>query len=235
MDPGRYRDDPEHRARLNKRGLPEPTRQPRYGNRLYCMVWADHDLFKLGLGSGKNARDASALRSISKYFEGQGTVPGSFKAWRAELPALEGAAWGDCQRLEMVVATAVKRRLGASPAGAVGLEWFTRNSLDQVSWTDELTAATIEALVFSGLDPKIEWAEYTPRRARASASPDPRNHGPSQRDSWRTMRNQRSECALKGCRAAVTDQAIRRDGFVYCSESHATVDRDQRRAERQAG
>jgi len=57
----RYVHDAEHPARLNKKGRREPTRQPRYANRLYCLVWADHDLFKLGLGSGGgSARSASA-------------------------------------------------------------------------------------------------------------------------------------------------------------------------------
>lgn len=93
------------------------------------MVWVDHDVFKVGLSSGQNDRDLSAVRTIRKYLEHEGAAPGGFIEWRAELPALEGAAWGDCQRFEMVVAAAVKRRLGASAAGAVGLEWLTRNDL----------------------------------------------------------------------------------------------------------
>ena len=86
------------------------------------MVWVDHDVFKVGLSSGQNDRDLSAVRTIRKYLEHEGAAPGGFIEWRAELPALEGAAWGDCQRFEMVVAAAVKRRLGASAAGAVGLQ-----------------------------------------------------------------------------------------------------------------
>ncbi len=220
----RYRDDPEHPARLNKRRLPEPTRQPRKSNRLYCLVWADHDLFKVGLSSGENARDLSAVRAIRKYFEHEGVTPGGFIEWRAELPQLEGAAWGDCQRLEMVVATALKRRLGASAAGAVGLEWLTGKDLQLVAWKDKLTAAAIDALHFSDFDPQVEWTEYTPRRPTDSA-------GASQRDAWRTMRNRRGQCAIKDCEAAVTDHAVRQGGFLYCSDAHATVDLAQRAAD----
>jgi hypothetical protein len=156
----------------------------------------DHDVFKVGLSSGQNARDVSGVRTISKYFEHDGVTPGTFIEWRAELPALEGAAWGDCQRLEMVVATAVKRRLGASAAGAVGLEWLTRHDLQLVSWQEELTAAAVDALLFSGLEPQVEWTESTPRRAS-----DSQIHGASQRDAWRTMRNRRGQCAMKACGA----------------------------------
>ncbi len=183
------------------------------------MVWADQDLFKVGLSSGRNARDVSAVRSIHKYFDHAGVTPGSFIEWRAELPALEGAAWGDCQRVEMVVATAVKRRLGASAAGAVGLEWLTREDLQLVAWKDELTAAAVEALPFSGLEPRVEWSEYTPGRAS-----DTQISGAPQRDAWRTTRNWRGQCAMKECGAALTDHAALQDGFLYCSDAHAALD-----------
>lgn len=196
---GRYRDDPAHPARLNKQGRPEPTRQPRFGNRLYCMVWTEHDLLKVGLSSGRNARDTSAVQAVAKYLGHEGVAPGSFVEWRAELPALDGAAWGDCQRLEMVFATAIKRRLGAPPAGAVGLEWLTRGELDEVVWRDELTAAAVEALQFSGRDAAVEWEEYTPRHEAHPAGSQRRIGGPSQLDAHRTMRNQRGMCAMKDC------------------------------------
>lgn len=43
----------------------------------------------------------------------------------------------------------------------LGLEWFTRGNLQAVSWKDELTAATAEAVKFSGLKQPAEWTEYT--------------------------------------------------------------------------
>jgi hypothetical protein len=89
------------------------------------MVWAQHDLFKVGLSSGLNARDVSADIAITRYFAFDGVRPGASIEWRAELRDLEGAAWGDCQRFEMVFASALKRQLGTSAAGAVGLEWLT--------------------------------------------------------------------------------------------------------------
>jgi hypothetical protein len=226
----RYRHDPDHPARLNKQGRPEPTRQPRYANRLYCLIWPDHDLFKLGLGSGKNARDASALQSITKYFGHEAVVPGAFVEWRAELPELEGAAWGDCQRFEMVFATAVKRRLGASAADAVALEWLTRPDLDHVVWKDELGAAAAEAMRFSGLEGTVEWAEYTPRRATHPHAAHPRIHGPSQLDAHRTMRNNRGVCAMKGCGAPLHDAPVGDGRFRYCSADHASVDSQARAA-----
>lgn len=100
-----------------------------------------------------------------------------------------------------------------------------------VSWKDELTAATIEALHFSGLEPQAEWTEYTPRRASNSAVGRPRIHGPSQRDAWRTMRNQRGQCAMRDCGAAIADHFVRHDGFLYCSDAHATADLDERAAD----
>lgn len=211
-DPARYRDDPEHSARLNKNHGPEPTRQPRYGNRLYCMVWAEHDLFKVGLSSGRNARDGSAVRTITKYLGYEGAVPGPFIEWRAALPVLEGEAWGDCQRLEMVFATALKQRLGASAARAVGLEWFTRRNLEDVRWKDELTSAAVAAMQFSGLPADVEWEEYTP------------THGPSQLDAHRTMRNQRAVCALKDCGVPLPEDSVARGRFRYCSTVHAERD-----------
>jgi hypothetical protein len=160
----RYRDNLDHPARLDKRGRPEPTRQLRKGNRLYCLVWDTHELFKVGLGSGKNARDASALRSITKYFAHDGITPERPDEWRADLPALDDKAWGDGQRFEMVFASALKERLNAEAAGAVGLEWFFRRDLHLVQWDEELTAATHQALNFSGLDqPEVRWAKQAAR------------------------------------------------------------------------
>lgn len=158
----RYLDDPEDSRRRDKRNRPEPTRQPRYGNRLYCMVWADHDLYKFGLSSARSARDTSAIRTIKKYFAAEeGFVLQSYEGWRTELPELDGYAWGDCQRFEMVVATAVKKRLRASAAVTLGLEWFTRKDLQDVSWKDDLTDATAEAVQFTGLKQPVEWTKYT--------------------------------------------------------------------------
>jgi len=219
----RYRHDPQHPARLNKQGRPEPTRQPRRANRLYALIWPDHDLFKLGLGSGRNARDASALQSITKYLGHEGVVPAEVAELRAELPQLEGAAWGDCQRLEMVFATAVKRRLGAASADAVGLEWLTRKDLDRVDWKAELTAAASDALAFSGLDTSVEWVEYSSGRAAASGG-SPRVHGPSQLDAHRTMRNNRGQCAMKGCGTPPPAAAIVGGRYRYCSQEHAERD-----------
>ena len=219
----RYRHDPQHPARLNKQGRPELTRQPRYANRLYALIWIDHDLFKLGLGSGRNARDASALQNLTKYLCHEGAAPGDFAEWRAEVPALEGAAWGDCQRLEMVFATAVKRRLGAASADAVGLEWLSRKDLDRVDWEAELTGAAAEALAFSGLDASVEWAEHSRVRAAASRA-SPRIHGPSQLDAHRTMRNNRGQCAMKRCGAPLPPVPAMQGRFQYCSEAHAEQD-----------
>ncbi len=221
---GRYGYDPEHPMGLDKHGRPEPTRQPRYGNRLYCLVWADHDLFKIGLGSGHNARALSAVQTITRYLQYEGVTPGSYIEWRAELPQLEGKAWGDGQRLEMVVATAVKRRLGAEAAVTLGLEWFTLKDLQLIPWKDELTVAMVEALRFSALAPQVEWIKYIRPPANNSA-------GASQRDAWRTMRNRGGQCAMKGCGSAVTDDAVRQGGFLYCSDAHATADLAQRAAE----
>jgi hypothetical protein len=219
----RYRHDPEHPSRRNKQGRPEPTRQPRHANRLYALIWPDHDLFKLGLGSGKNTRDASALRSIAKYYGYESVVPGDFEEWRAELPALEGSAWGDCQRLEMVFATAAKRRLEAASADAVGLEWLSRTDLDQVDWESELTDAANEALAFSGLDASVKWLEYSRGRAAASEGSQ-RVHGRSQLDAHRTMRNNRGECAMKGCGAPLPTAPVLSGQFRYCSDTHAERD-----------
>lgn len=169
MDLESYRDNLDHPARLDKRGRPEPTRQLRKDNRLYCLVWTRNDLFKVGLGSGKNARGTSALRSITKYFAHDGITPGRPDEWRADLRALDDKAWGDGQRFEMVFATALKERLNAQAAGAVGLEWFFRRDLHLVEWEVELTAATIQALRFSGLDqPEVRWIKQA---VRADAPP----------------------------------------------------------------
>jgi hypothetical protein len=175
-------------------------------------LWPDHDLFKVGLSSKKSSRDAAAVRSLAKYFK---EVPvGACKGWSTELPGLDGEAWGDCQRFEMVAAAAVRKRLGANSAGAVGFEWFFREGLDRVSWKAKLTSATNDALEFSGFKSHVAWMEYTPRVA-----------ADSQRDAWRTMRNKRGQCALKGCGVAVIPEAAPADGFLYCSDAHATADR----------
>lgn len=217
MDLERYRDDPDHRARR------DPTRRPRKNNRIYCLVWTENDLFKVGLGSGKIARDASALRSITKYFAYDGVTPGRPDEWRADLRVLDGRAWGDGQRFEMVFATALKERLNAGAAGAVGFEWFFRRDLHLVQWEEELKAATATALHFSGLEqPTVEWVKQP---SPLASEPHGGAGGSSQRDAWRTTRNRGGECAMKGCGALVTDQDVRQDGFLYCSEAHATVDR----------
>lgn len=164
MDLERYRDNLDHPARRDKRDRPEPTRQLRKANRLYCLVWAKNDLFKIGLGSGKTGRDYSALRSITKYFAFDGITPGRPDEWRADLRALDDRAWGDGQRFEMVFATALKERLNAEAAGAVGLEWFFRRDLHLVQWEEELRAATNRALCFSGLNqPEVAWAKQAAR------------------------------------------------------------------------
>jgi hypothetical protein len=220
----RYEHNPHHPARLNKNGRPEPTRQPRLDNQLYCMVWADHELLKVGLSSGRNRRDASAISTMTKYLGHDSVVPGRFIEWRAAVPGLEGAAWGDCQRLEMVFATSLKRRLGASAASAVGLEWLTRDALRLVSWVDELMAAAVEALRFTELDSSVEWIEYTPHSVTHVGIDNPRIRGSSQRDSWRTICNGHGQCAMRGCGARVDDHLSRNDRFRYCSDAHATVD-----------
>lgn len=218
----RYVHDAEHPARRNKNGRPEPTRQPRYANRLYCLVWADHDLFKLGLGSGgRSARSASARKSIARYFGSEAFTPGTLVEWRAELPFLEGQPWGDCQRLEMVFATALKRRLEASVADAVGLEWLTRGGLENVAWKAELTLAAEAAMVFTGLDASVQWDEYRTRQHAPRGSPNARIQGASQLDSHRTMRNRSGQCAMRGCGAPLPELPAVRGRFLYCSEAHA--------------
>jgi hypothetical protein len=223
-----YQHNPNHPARLNKNGRPEPTRQPRHDNRLYCMVWPDHQLIKVGLSSGRNKRDASAVVAITKYLVHDGVIPGRFTEWRAQIPELDGAAWGDCQRLEMVFATSLKRRLGASAAGAVGLEWLTRDAVGLVSWIDELIPAAVEALTFAGLDGPVDWIEYTPRPVTQARVDNPRIHGASQRDAWRTMRNRHGECAMRGCGVGINAGAVQNDRFRYCSDAHAVKDATER-------
>lgn len=210
--------------------MPEPTRHPRYGNRLYCLVWVDHDLFKVGLGSGRNARDRAAVGSLTKYLAHEHALPGAFSEWRAELPALDGAAWGDCQRLEMVFGTVVKRLVHASAASAVGLEWFSRQHLELISWETVLSDAAAEALRVSGMDETVEWVQYTSRPA-SDARPDggeaphaQQQRGRSQRDAHRTRRNKAGRCALKDCPKVLAADAVQRDRFFYCSDRHAKAD-----------
>lgn len=191
--------------------------KPRFNNRLYCMVWPDHALLKFGLGSGRNARDGSALKALRNYL-GPDHAPGPFVEWRAELPFLDGAAWGDCQRLEMVVATALKRRLDATAAMDVGFEWLRRSDLDTVSWPEELSAATAEALAFSGIAEEVSWEERTPRLGTPATN------------AHRTMRNRRGVCALKGCGREPREKAVKRDGYWYCSTWHSEQDADLRGA-----
>jgi hypothetical protein len=192
-------------------------------------VWTENDLFKVGLGSGKIARGSSALRSITKYFAYDSVAPGGFDEWRADLWALDGRAWGDGQRFEMVFATALKERLNAGAAGAVGLEWFFRRDLHLVHWDKELSAATATALQFSGFEQStVEWVKQPSRLSTEPPGFRLPAGGSPQRDAWRTTRNKRGECAMKGCGATVTDQDVRRDGFLYCSEAHATVDSHSR-------
>ena len=154
---GRYRHDPNHPARLNQHGAAEPTRQPRFHTRLYCIVWEEHDVLKVGLGSGTSDRSRPATESLARYLSYEGVSPGPFDEWRADLPTMEGAPWGDCQPLEMVFATAVKRRLGATAACAIGLEWLTREHLDEVNWNAVLDAAAADALHYSRIDCSAAW------------------------------------------------------------------------------
>jgi len=58
----------------------------------------------------------------------------------------------DGQRFEMVFATALKERLKAGAAIKVGFEWFYCRDLHLVQWEEELKAATVTALHFSGLE-----------------------------------------------------------------------------------
>ena len=51
---------------------------------------------------------------------------------------------------------------------------------------------------------------------------------PSQRDAWRTMRNQNGECGLLGCGEALNGHAVEREGFLYCIGGHAALDSAQR-------
>jgi hypothetical protein len=140
--------------------------------------------------------------------------------WRGELPFMEGATWGDCQRFEMVVATALKRRIKASSASALGFEWLTRSQLEAVDWPEELGAASGEAITFSGLRGEVRWEEYT----ATPGAVDARNRGPAQLDAHRTMRNNRGVCALKGCEAPLMSLAVKRGRFDYCSAEHAGQD-----------
>ena len=137
-----------------------------------------------------------------------------------ELPFMEGATWGDCQRFEIVVATALKRRMKASSASALGFEWLTRRQLEAVDWPEEFGSASGEAITFSGLRGEVDWAEYTP----ALGAADARSRGPAQLDAHRTMRNKRGVCALKGCDAPLTSSAVKRGRFDYCSAAHTGQD-----------
>jgi len=224
-EPARYRDDPGHPARLNKNGEPSPTRSPRTGNGLYCIVWPEHDLLKLGLSSGGgDARSSSARGALRDYLAHEGAIPGPHTEWRAALPFMEGTTWGDCQRFELVVATALKRRLGASSASALGFEWLTRTHLEAVRWPEELAAASEEALDFSGIRGDVRWEEHAGAGNTEPGSSNHRIHGPAQLDAHRTMRNKRGVCALKGCGAELADNSVTAGGFRYCSASHADDD-----------
>lgn len=74
----------------------DPTKQPRHGNRLYCLVFPDHNLFKIGLGSGRGGRSGKAIDTIKKK---RGIAPGptpsggqSFRHWRAVPGAIANAS-----------------------------------------------------------------------------------------------------------------------------------------------
>lgn len=217
MDRKRYRDLDKDDAQR------DPTRRLRKNSRIYCLVWTENDLFKVGLGSGKNTRDASALRSVTKHFAHVGVTLGRPDGWRADLPALDGRAWGDGQRFEMVFATALSERLEAGAARDVGFEWFCGTNLHLVQWEEELREATVRALDFSGLEQStVEWVKQL---SPLASEPHGGAGGSSQRNAWRTTRNKRGECAMKDCGALVSEQDVRQDGFLYCSEAHATVDR----------
>jgi len=206
----RYRHDPNHPARS------DTTRQLRRDNRLYCVVFPTHDLFKVGLSSGKNARGTKAVDAITRYLRYEQARPDNPLEWRAELPGLDDHEWGECQRLEMVFATLLKQSLQAEAAGAVGFEWFTRPDLDSVEdWRSELTSTLKEALAFSRLTTAFEWKEWV----RPQGEP-----GAPQRNAHRTMRNREGRCARRRCGAALTDDAVQRGPFFYCCEDHATAD-----------
>ena len=146
--------------------------------------------------------------------------------WRAELPFLEGATWGDCQRFEMVVATALKRRIEASSASALGFEWLTRRQLDTVDWREELGVASAEAIAFSGLQGEMRWEEDTPAPVAQPGAVDAGLRGRAL-DAHRTMRNKRGVCALKGCETPLTSSVANRGRFDYCSSAHADQDAPQ--------
>ena len=112
----------------------------------------------------------------------------------------------------MVFATVAKRQLGARSADAVGLEWLYREALDGVDWESALTDAASKALAFSGLDASVKWLQYS------------RVHGRSALDAHRTMRNNRGECAMKGCAAPLPTTPVLSGRFRYCSETHAERD-----------
>ena len=99
------------------------------------------------------------------------------------MPMMEGYDWGDCQRIEMVFATALKRRLGAESAGAVGLEWLYRSNLSEIAWRSELTAAADEALQFSGIAGAVSWDDFTRGVLSSSVGTSSRIHGAAQRDA----------------------------------------------------
>ena len=73
---GRYRHDPDHSARLNKQPMSELTRQPRYGNRLYCIVWIDYDVCKIGAWLRKRALGTSPRLGASKALRTRGRHSG---------------------------------------------------------------------------------------------------------------------------------------------------------------
>ena len=122
----------------------------------------------------------------------------------------------------MVFATAIKRRLGAASADAIGLEWLIATDLDRVVWQRELAEAAEEALRFSGLDPGIDWHEHV--RAASGRSR-------SARDAHRTMRNKAMLCALKGCGERLPNDPAAHPRFRYCCPDHAERDAQERERE----
>jgi len=109
------------------------------------------------------------------------------------------------------------------PAYPIGGSGLSRPDLDRVDWKAELTDAANEALAFSGLDASVKWLEYSRGRAAASEGSQ-RVHGRSALDAHRTMRNNRGECALKGCGAPLPTAPVLSGRFRYCSETHAERD-----------
>jgi hypothetical protein len=181
------------------------------------MVWPDNDLLKFGLSCGSNSRDQAALQQIRRYFAHSRVEPGPFVEWRAEIPSLEGSAWGDCQRVEMVFGAVLQRNLGANAASAVGLEWLTRENLEAVSWARELQAAAVEALKVTGCEAEVTWLQY-PGRAATPMRSDP---GTTRRGSALFVNTTNEGEQVTG------DQIERGEDVVYVTEKGTRFHRDK--------